>query len=696
MRTRLLSHNMAAYQKVLRALETADRTCVVHPTGTGKSYLIAAVSEGYKNVLILGPNTFVLDQVHDVLKWRKKGIEYMTYSMLNFTENPRTDYDLVCLDEFHRAGAPEWGAAVDRLLEQNPQAKVFGTTATPIRFLDDNRDMADELFGGNVASQMSIAEAWSRSILPIPRYVSGLFRWDKAIADATERINRNRVLSEENKRERIFRLSNARLHWELSYGMPSILRNHLDRAARRVIVFCGGIESLEQMQQEVVKWFCEAGFKIADSYLIHSNLSDREQREQMERFEDDADGKGIKLMFSVNMLNEGVHIPNVNAVLMLRTTASRIIYMQQLGRCLTAANTQKPLVLDMVDNITTTSAIKELVDEFNAIEIPQAESEHRAPRKFEVKDYTLTVKHLMKEFAPALHTYVPFEKCLAMMTAFCEENGRFPGKKDERELRLTLGKLMNHKDRPEVQSLIEKYGRKVLSQETKIQMMEAFTAEHGRKPLLKEKEMYKAWCTMISEDKGDPRVKALRDKYMPVKMSQEERVHVMEEFTAKYGRKPSPEEKEMYRVWHDMLNPGKNDPRVIAMRKQYGPQTPTWDEKIPIMEAFVAEHGRKPNKFEKEAYAIWRGMVWYRKNDPRVIALREKYDEKTVPLAEKIRMMEEFTAQYGRRPMRKEKDMHTIWTIMVHHVKKNPRIKALCDKYGAAAKPKVSYNSKPL
>lgn len=64
MRTQLFNHNKIAYQKVMRAFETADRTCVVHPTGTGKSYLIAAVSDNFKKVLILRPNTFVLNHVY--------------------------------------------------------------------------------------------------------------------------------------------------------------------------------------------------------------------------------------------------------------------------------------------------------------------------------------------------------------------------------------------------------------------------------------------------------------------------------------------------------------------------------------------------------------------------------------------------------------------------------------------------------
>ena len=156
MRTQLYSHNKAAYQKVMKAFETADRTCVVHPTGTGKSFLIAAVSESFERVLILGPNDFVLNQVRSVMTWHN-GAEFMTYTWLNF-HGADKEYDLICLDEFHRAGATEWGDAVNDLLTEQTGAKVFGTTATPIRHLDGERDMAEELFGGNVASEITLGD----------------------------------------------------------------------------------------------------------------------------------------------------------------------------------------------------------------------------------------------------------------------------------------------------------------------------------------------------------------------------------------------------------------------------------------------------------------------------------------------------------------------------------------------------------
>ena len=173
----------------------------------------------------------------------------------------------------------------------------------------------------------------------------------------------------------------------------------------------------------------------------------------MRGFEADNDS-GVKLMFCVDMLNEGVHVPRVSAVLMLRTTSSRIIYMQQMGRCLTAANTEKPLVLDMVDNITTTTAIKGLQDEFEQMEAIQAEHEHREPRKFEVIDYTIGVKKLIDKLVPHDVCYWGAEERLAIVVPFSDEKKRLPSHSLEPEIYKHWSWLLSHaKDHPEVQRL---------------------------------------------------------------------------------------------------------------------------------------------------------------------------------------------------------------------------------------------------
>jgi superfamily II DNA or RNA helicase len=705
MRTNLLSHNETAYKKVMRAFESADRTCVVHPTGTGKSYLIAAVSESFKRVLILGPNTFVLDQVHSVLKWRKRGVEYMTYQTLNLTENPHTDYDLICLDEFHRTGAPEWGAAVDRLLELNTCAKVFGTTATHIRYLDNERNMADELFGGNIASHITIAEAWNQNILPIPRYVSGLFRWDKTVGDAQERIERSRSLSDKEKRERIFRLSNAKLRWELSYGMPAILKKHLDKDARRVIVFCGNIESLGQMHDEVVGWFREAGFTVASTCIMHSDLTDREQREQMDRFEDDTDGKGVKLMFSVNMLNEGIHVPNVNAVLMLRTTSSRIIYMQQMGRCLTAANTEKPLVLDMVDNITTTTAIKGLQDEFDAIEIPQAEHEGREPRKFEVKDYTLGVRDLIEKLVPERKTYT-YEERLSAVTAFCESRGRLPYRSDGREINLHYASLRQYYgNRPEVVELLSKYDGKMIDFDTRIGRLQSFVEERGRLPIKKleplEHQNYAAVYHYHKFKCYDERVQAILDKFARKVYSDEELLNRFVDFVEEHGYLPryhaSKQESGLRIAVKKRLG---DHPKVKELTEKYkdtnmnGGLRATFDERLSRLKAFISEHGRLPYTTETSDYNnfIRLRVLNKQKNNPEVSEIIDKYGQSQKNDDQAVRMILNFYKEHGRLPVKNngaDKEERSLAVILSRRkqIKEHPEIAALiADKLSPAEK----------
>lgn len=73
----------------------------------------------------------------------------------------------------------------------------------------------------------------------------------------------------------------------------------------------------------------------------------------MEDFESD-NYDGLKVAISVNMLNEGIHVPHVDGIIMLRSTISRLIIEQQIGRCLTAENILKrPVVLDLVNNMDT-------------------------------------------------------------------------------------------------------------------------------------------------------------------------------------------------------------------------------------------------------------------------------------------------------------------------------------------------------
>ena len=153
----LFSHNKKAYEAVMNHFNNGhQRAAIVHATGTGKSYCIGAVSENFGKVVVIAPNSFVLNETRKVCK---EGVGFRSYASVMYDYTPQSDYDLIVLDEFHRAGAEKWGEGIQRLIDANPSAKLLGTSATHIRYLDGERNMADELFNGFVVSHLSLKRA---------------------------------------------------------------------------------------------------------------------------------------------------------------------------------------------------------------------------------------------------------------------------------------------------------------------------------------------------------------------------------------------------------------------------------------------------------------------------------------------------------------------------------------------------------
>lgn len=632
MRLKLKNYNESAYKKVMAAFERYRMTCVCHPTGTGKSYIIATVAEHFQKILVLAPNSFVLRQQAKLLKWHQ-GVTYQNFQYLHLhPEIANEGYDLIVIDEFHRAGAPEWMEDVKSLIESLPEAKVLGTSATPIRYLDKERNMADEMFDGHVASAISITEAWTiYSALPIPRYVSGLFRWDKTTEDIERKIKNSSRLSPEEKRQRIFRLNNLRIEWELSYGMPSIIRKHLDKDARRIIIFCAHIEALEQMRSEVCRWFRDAGFSNIDSYTLHCRMSDKEQLEQMQGFESN-DGNGLKLMFSVNILNEGIHVPNVSAVMMLRTTSSRIIYMQQMGRCLTAANTEKPLVLDMVDNITTTTAIKKIVDEFVFLENNIAEKEDREPRPFEVIDYTLGVKTLIDKLTEDITITV--QERLQIVLDFVKANDRLPSYKETEIYRHWKVLRQRHYDLPEVQELFNKYRTRRTDVEERYEICLNFFDEHHRPPsrhYKNECHMVNLWLSLKKYHSDDPRVKRLieiENEYKANKLNRkiEKALKLVTYHCENFGRPKGSQKDEYSKAWNFLVRFALDNPEFITLQKKYNNHYHTTEESFDIIIAECEKTGYQPTRStNKRVYCMWWHLKKTKPDHPKVKYIQETY-----------------------------------------------------------------------
>lgn len=433
----LLAHNLSTYKKVTSLFKTQQRVSCVQATGTGKSYLIAQniVDQYPKNCLVLAPSHYILRQQERLLPGLKENITYMTYAKVT---NLKKKYweelnpAMIILDEFHRAGATQWGEGIKRLLDACPKAKIFGTTATHIRYLDNARNMVDELFDGTLANEMSLQDAIARQILPEPYYVSALYTLDDEINLIKEDI-KNCDRTEDEKSQALQDADQIRIDWEASSGIPNILHIHLKEISGKYIVFCENIQHLDVMQDEVSKWFRQAadkeGARISrQQYIVESTRSEIENDKTIKLFEEAQSNKSVHLLFAVNMLNEGLHITDVNGVILLRKTISPIIYFQQIGRCFNASGKAKPVIFDLVNNIHNIQAtsFEETLNE--AIE---KENVRRREVELNVKSIKCHIFDETVELVKQLSTLEnrlgldldSFGKGLAILNDFIEEHG---------------------------------------------------------------------------------------------------------------------------------------------------------------------------------------------------------------------------------------------------------------------------------
>ena len=202
----LFAHNRIAYESAVKMLSEAGKAAVIHPTGTGKSFIGFKLCEDNpkENIVWLSPSEYIfttqLENLQDACGYIPQNIIFLTYAKLMLMtddEISALDCGYIVLDEFHRCGAKMWGEGVRRLLLSHANVPVLGLSATNIRYLDNQRDMADELFEGNIASEMTLGEAIARGILSAPKYVVSLDEFDMSQNGIKHRNIRDFLLAKE-------------------------------------------------------------------------------------------------------------------------------------------------------------------------------------------------------------------------------------------------------------------------------------------------------------------------------------------------------------------------------------------------------------------------------------------------------------------------------------------------------------------
>ncbi len=372
----LFEHNRIAYESAAKMLEERGRAAVIHPTGTGKSFIAFRLCEEHPSSRIcwLSPSEYIYrTQVDNLVHAGGKALEnvvFYTYAKLMLLSDGKLKSirpEYIVLDEFHRCGAEMWGQGVRRLLDMFPEAKVLGLSATNIRYLDNCRDMADELFGGNVASRMTLGEAIVRGILGAPRYVLSAYRLDKDLQKYARKVRtaKNKIVREEA--EKYYEALRRTL--EKADGLDKVFEKHLPDRAGKYIVFCSDYDHLTEMTEKVPEWF---GRIDETPHIYKAYSEDPETSKAFAAFKAD-ESEHLKLLFCIDMLNEGVHVEGVSGVILLRPTVSPIIYKQQIGRALSAGKKKQTAIFDVVMNIENLYGIGTIEEEMRT-----AVSDYRA------------------------------------------------------------------------------------------------------------------------------------------------------------------------------------------------------------------------------------------------------------------------------------------------------------------------------
>lgn len=328
-----------------------NKALVIAATGTGKTYMSAFDVKNFnpkkllfvvhrEEILKKAKETFELLLPNEGISFglltgnhKQKNADYVFTTIQTiskcYQEFANDEFDYLIIDEAHHAASPTYQS----ILNYFEPKFTLGMTATPER--SDSRSIF-EIFDNNVALEVRLHEALEDELV-IPFHYFG-------ITDI-ESIDLSDVdiddIAEITKRLKV----NERVDFIIEkmgfYGH--------DGDKRKALGFCASIEHAQYMASE----FNKRGYK---SVILDGGDSVDKRQFFINRLEDNNDE--LEFIFSVDIFNEGVDIPSVNTVLMLRPTNSPIVFIQQLGRGLRKyANKSFLTVLDFIGNHNKTFLI---------------------------------------------------------------------------------------------------------------------------------------------------------------------------------------------------------------------------------------------------------------------------------------------------------------------------------------------------
>ena len=324
--------------------EGATKGLVHAATGIGKTYLAAFDSAKYQKVLFVAHREEILKQAaisfrnvrqsndygffYGKQKDKDKSVIFASVATLGRSEYLTENYfapdyfDYLIIDEFHHAVNDQY----QRIINYFKPKFLLGLTATPERL--DGKDIY-EICDYNVPYEISLKEAINKGVL-VPFHYYGIY-------DTVDYSSIHLVRGHYDEKQ----LDKAYIGNKDRYDL--IYKYYKKYPSMRALGFCCSRKHANEMAKE----FCARGI---DAVAVYSNTNGEPSEERNIAIQK-LKNQEIKVIFSVDMFNEGVDIPDLDMVMFLRPTESPVVFLQQLGRGLRISKGKTYLnVLDFIGN----------------------------------------------------------------------------------------------------------------------------------------------------------------------------------------------------------------------------------------------------------------------------------------------------------------------------------------------------------
>ena len=324
--------------------EGATKGLVQAATGVGKTYLAAFDSAKYERVLFVAHREEILKQAaisfknvrhsddygffYGKQKDTDKAVIFASVATLGRKEYLTEDFfasdyfDYVIIDEFHHAVNEQY----QRIVKYFKPQFLLGLTATPERM--DGKNIY-EICDYNVPYEISLKEAINKGML-VPFHYYGIY-------DETDYSSLHLVKGRYDEKE----LNETYIGNIKRYDL--IYKYYMKYRSKRALGFCCSKQHAEEMAKE----FCKRGIEAVAVYSNADGAFSEDRDKAIEKLKK----QEIKMIFSVDMFNEGVDIAALDMVMFLRPTESPIVFLQQLGRGLRISKGKEYLnVLDFIGN----------------------------------------------------------------------------------------------------------------------------------------------------------------------------------------------------------------------------------------------------------------------------------------------------------------------------------------------------------